>query len=208
MMVSVLLSALLMGFLGSWHCGVMCGPLSCNFRSAKSFASYHIGRLLSYLLLTFALYEGAGFFLRTDSRDLKLIASVVFAVLFVVFGILQMRTKRLKIIPDRFYFLLMKKIQPLWKRSPFVLGLLTVFLPCGWLYSFLMLSSQMPSATGALSLTAVFWLSSLPAFAAVNGFMHSLIRHSPVNYRKVAGVVLILAGLFSVGGHWVEILFL
>ena len=38
------------GFIGSWHCAVMCGPMSCYLTSNKQLLSYQLGRLLSYVL--------------------------------------------------------------------------------------------------------------------------------------------------------------
>src|SRR5690606_29474112 len=131
------------------------------------------------------------------SRVIKMIASVFFVSFFVLFGVLKMRNCHVSLIPKRYTFLFNKKMQPFIKKSPFLLGLLTVSLPCGWLYSFLMLSAQMPTLSGALGLTVIFWISSLPIFFAVNTLMSGLILKSGPQQRKLAGLVLIFAGLLS-----------
>lgn len=201
-------SLFLMAFLGSWHCGVMCGPFSCNFRQGTDFFSYHLGRLVSYLLLGIALFYGFHFFLDSDSRPVKLGASVVFGVLFILFGL-----ERLKLLPGaprrpvnlkiyRVYFKFIEKN----KKFPVVLGLLTGLFPCGWLYSFLMLSTQMKTAGMALLLIFIYWLAALPAFLVFTGFMKNLINNSPVRHQMISGVVLIMAGIFSIIGHWAELL--
>lgn len=201
-----------MAFLGSWHCGVMCGPLSCNFRKRESFFSYHIGRLLSYSAISILLFYGTHYFLDTDSRALKLGASLFFGILLVIFGLMQ-----IQILPQqkrwsfRFFKVqhqILQRYRQQLNQFPILLGLLTGLFPCGWLYSFLVLSSQMKSLPHALLVIVIFWLTSLPAFLVFTGFMSQLIKTAPVSYQKISAAVLILAGLFSICGHWAEILFL
>lgn len=91
MEVSIFTAVFVMAFLGSWHCGVMCGPLSCNFRKKESFLSYHLGRLISYLVMSSLLFWGVRYFLDTDSRGLKIFASFLFAGLLIVFGLAQLQ---------------------------------------------------------------------------------------------------------------------
>lgn len=208
MQISIFATIALMAFLGSWHCGVMCGPLSCNFRKRESFFSYHVGRLISYSIIAALLFYGTHYFLDTDSRSLRLAASLFFGILLVIFGLLQLQLFRYqKRISFRFFKLQVKvleKFRPLSSRFPMVLGLLTGLFPCGWLYSFLVMSSQMKSIDHALLVILIFWLTSLPAFLVFTGFMSQLIKAAPISYQKISAALLILAGLFSICGHWVE----
>lgn len=197
----------LMAFLGSWHCGVMCGPFSCNFRQGKDFFSYHVGRLVSYLLLGLTLFYGFHFFLDSDSRPIKAGASVIFGLLFILFGLARLNllpfTKRpVNLKFYRVYFNFINKN----KKFPVLLGLLTGLFPCGWLYSFLLLSTQMKTLPLALLMIFIYWLAALPAFLVFTGFMKNLIKNSPANHQTISGVVLILAGIFSIIGHWAELL--
>jgi sulfite exporter TauE/SafE len=212
MEASIFGAVLVMGFLGSWHCGVMCGPLSCNFRKRESFISYHLGRLLSYAIISTLLFYGARYFLDTDSRALKLGASLFFGLLLIIFGLMQ-----IQIIPQQKklsfkFFKVQHKILEKYKMQlnqfPILLGLLTGLLPCGWLYSFLIMSSQMKSIAQSLAVISIFWVTSLPAFFVFTGFMSHLIKKSPASHQRISASVLILAGLFSILGHWSHILFL
>lgn len=210
MTVAAIFSVLIMGFLGSWHCGVMCGPISCNFKKQKDFFSYHIGRLISYLVIGLIFYHGAHFFLDTGSRHLKMAASLFFGIILVYFGLNQWGTFKSQSSGkmnkfSKLHFHILKKFSPA-QKIPLLMGLLTGLFPCAWLYSFLLLSSQMPSFYECLLVIAVFWLSSLPAFAILTGFMRHLIQRSPFSYQKISGFVLIAAGLFSIIGHWAEII--
>lgn len=205
---ALFVSCFVMGFLGSWHCGVMCGPLSCSFRKVPHFFAYHLGRLFSYLFFGAILYFGFHYFVNVESRVLKSVATFFFGGLFLFFGLSQ-----LNIISSSKYFFKVYKLQfrilenarKTAQKFPFLLGLLTGLFPCGWLYSFLLLSSQMKSLSQALILIFVFWLTSLPAFLIVTTFMQKLIRSSPSSHQKISGVILILAGLLSLMGHWVPV---
>ncbi len=209
--LALMSSVLVMGFLGSWHCGVMCGPLSCNFKKQQDFFTYHLGRLISYLMLASFLFYGSSFFLTTDSRWLRLLASLVFGLLFIYFGLIQLtifKNSRWLFGYYKLQFRLLKKNKSLYLRFPVMLGLLTGLFPCGWLYTFLLLSSQMKSWPQSMLLVLIFWFTSLPAFIVFTGFMQNLIKNSPVRYQTLSGVVLIMAGLFSVIGHWFSIILL
>ena len=207
---ALMISILIMGFLGSWHCGVMCGPLSCNFQKADQFLSYHVGRLMSYLAIGGLLFFGTQFFINTESHPLKMESSIVFGVIFILFGLNQLNFLRNKLLEFKLYKWQMKTLllfKDISKKFPLVLGLLTGLFPCGWLYSFLILSSQMKTIEHAYLVIFIFWLSALPAFIVMTSFMKNLVKASPISYQKISGIVLIAAGIFSIFGHWVHFLF-
>lgn len=196
--------------MGSLHCASMCGPVSCSFKNAQQLKSYHLGRLISYLLMGGLLFGGSQYFISTESRFIKLVVSLFFATLFVAFGLVQMDvikiSKSVKIY--KYQFALMSSFRPLIKRFPIVLGLLTGLFPCAWLYSFLLLSSQMKSYPMAAAVIFILWLTSLPAFYFFTTLLQKLVKSSKMSYQKISGFILIAAGLLSVLGHWSDVLFL
>ena len=210
MQVAFLMSLIVMGFMGSLHCASMCGPVSCSLKNGRQFKSYHLGRLISYLILGSVLFFGSQYFVNTDSRLLKLILSLLFAALFVVFGLVQMDlikiTNNIKIY--KYQFALMSSARSIIDRFPIVLGLLTGLFPCAWLYSFLLLSSQMKSYAPAMLVIFILWVTSLPAFYFVTTVLQKLVKNSKLSYQKISGFILIIAGLFSVLGHWSDVIFL
>ncbi len=211
MTLAIITSAIMMAFLGSWHCGVMCGPLSCNFKKKNDFVSYHLGRLLSYLIVGTVLYWGIHYFMDAESRAVKIGGSLIFGVLFILFGLNQLnilKSKQLEFKIFKFQFHLLSKFKNLTKQFPIFLGLLTGLFPCAWLYSFLLLSTQMKSWPAAMTLILIFWIAALPAFFVVTRFMQGLIASSPSSYRMISAIVLIFAGVLSIFGHWVDLLFL
>lgn len=210
---TILASALVMGFMGSWHCGVMCGPLVCNFKKATQFSSYHIGRLISYISLGSLLFFGFKYFSEVDSRPVRIGISIFLGVILILFGLHQLSLisktnleRRATSFLVKGQFWILKKTKFLTEKFPFILGLLTGFFPCSWLYSFLLLASQMKSWPMSVAVIIVFWFTSLPAFLVFTGFMQSLIKNSPTRYQKISGIILILAGLLTVFGHWIHVL--
>lgn len=211
MQYAIFSSVLLMGFLGSMHCGVMCGPLSCNLKNKNQFLSYHLGRLVSYISIAALLFLGSQYLLNTESRKLKLVISILFTLFFVIFGLIQLNFIRWPEGRFNFYkiqFFLLQKSKNLIDKFPVVLGLLTGLFPCSWLYSFFFFSTQLPKLTDAVIAIMLFWLSSLPAFLVVTSLLRELIRKSPYTYQKISGVILIIAGIFSVMSHWADIMLL
>jgi len=84
---------------------------------------------------------------------------------------------------------------------PALIGFFTVFLPCGWLYSFVLLSIATHSlAGGALTLT-VFWLGTLPAMLGSRILLQGLFARIGVRGTRVVSAIMILAALTSVAGH-------
>lgn len=199
---------LLFGFLGSWHCGVMCGPLGCNFNQKSQFSFYHSGRLISYLLITVFLFSGKSVLF--ENTQAQMLGSLLFALIFIIYGLIRLglfaklslhQFKSLNFL-QRGHLKLFRVLHGLSRRLPFLLGLLTGLFPCAWLYSFLLMAIQMKTLSQALLIVLIFWITSLPAFWAVTGSLNYLIKNSPHRYRQISGVVLIIAGLLAVLGHW------
>lgn len=208
MQLTILGSVLVLGFLGSWHCGVMCGPLSCNFRTYQHFISYHLGRLVSYLVVGSLLFTGSQFLMTRESHWVKTIASITFGVLFVSFGLIQMNLLKNKNQFFKYYkfqFQILERFKNYYDRFPLLLGLLTGLFPCLWLYSFLLLASQSQTLGMSSMVIFLFWLTSLPAFIVMTAFLKTLIHRSPVRYQMLSGAVLIAAGLMAIASQWSNI---
>lgn len=206
MQAALFFSFFVMGFMGSWHCGLMCGPLCSKFKTKIEFIHYQLGRLVSYLLVCSFLFVGVKYLMNVDSRPFKILASLVYGILFIFFGLTQLqliKTGRTHLKYAKLQYSVFYKYKQIIQKFPLVLGLFSGLLPCAWLYSFLFLSTQMSSLPQAYLLVFIFWFTALPAFAVFTGFMQNLIRSSPASHRKISGYVLIAAGIFSIAGHWV-----
>jgi sulfite exporter TauE/SafE len=189
------LGILTSSFFGSWHCGVMCGPIAVYMASKKSLIPYHLGRLISYVGLGVAAGFVGQFFLNSDFILLRYISAFVLAGILIASGLNLFREQ---IRPSPFSKLLHRLQVFNMSRSGFVVGLLTAFLPCGWLYTYVTaaIASRSPYA-GALMMF-LFWLGGLPALSAVPMMIRQAVKSADFRQKKIAGGVLIAAGIYSI----------
>lgn len=194
---------ILMGFYGSWHCGAMCGPITMNFKKSSEFWLYQLSRLMSYSLMTVFIYQFSQVFLKSNLTALRVGASVLMGLTLIYMGFLNWHQGKptpnwmLK-ITQRIPLKIQKKIF----ANPMLLGLWTALFPCGWLYSFLLLTPQMKNLGQALVLILLFWSTALPIMMSFRGIVLKLIQESPRRYQRTASIVLIFAGLLSIFGQW------
>jgi sulfite exporter TauE/SafE len=148
----------------------MCGPFTLLFKTSfQSMAAYHGARLLSYTLLGgIAGAFGSALLQNFAFLSLPLLGVLLFAVYFS-FLAMQIFTNRAwhPPIPTN----LSKYILPRAMQSESDLaralwiGFASIFLPCGWLYSFLLGTIASQSASRGAITMAAFWLGTLPALS-------------------------------------------
>jgi sulfite exporter TauE/SafE len=86
--------------------------------------------------------------------------------------------------------------------KPFAVGVVTTFLPCGWLYSFVALAAASANLVeGALIMTA-FWLGTIPTMAGLGFASGWLTRLVAQRRPAVVGLLLILGGILSLASHF------
>nr|BFD60176.1 hypothetical protein CKG001_22830 [Bdellovibrio sp. CKG001]BFD66259.1 hypothetical protein HAGR004_12810 [Bdellovibrio sp. HAGR004] len=190
-------------FFGSWHCAGMCGPVATLMSARHSLWSYHLGRLISYVLLGILAGSLGQFFLNSDFILLRWISAILLALVLILSGLnlvapASIRQKLSSWKGAHSILGVIKRLQAFHiGKSGFVVGLLTALLPCGWLYTYVTaaIATQSPWA-GALTL-ALFWLGGLPALSAVPMMVRKGIQSAGLKQQRIAGLVLITAGLYS-----------
>lgn len=167
MQSSLALTALLMGLAGGPHCVAMCGAACAGIAQAAgpnrnfSLWAFQLGRVLGYALLgalAAASLQGLGW-LTVQSAALRPVWSL-FHVAALVLGLM----------------LLFQARQPVWledtarrvwartrafaanrgKGAPVILGMLWALLPCGLLYSALLVAALAGSAASGAMVMALF----------------------------------------------------
>lgn len=200
-------------FLGSTHCVAMCGGIatSVNCLSGKSWL-YHIGRLIGYVLLTTLLFYLGKSVLTQSQFTIFIFFLGLLVSLFILFQggylILQKRSAlvqrfRISFLYD-WYFGQLNKLRGLQdnQHAPalppallkFIIGLFNGFLPCGWLYAFVLLAITFSDLFVAWGVILCFWLGGLPAFYALPIVLQKIV---PQSRQTVLGGLLIFFGLFT-----------
>ncbi len=208
-----LLAAISLGFLGSFHCIGMCGPIAMtipvkrtsHFSIISGSLIYNAGRIITYacLGLLFGIL-GKGFML-AGWQSILSIALGIF-ILFLLF------IPNLSVAPVHVGFLvsfigkLKSKIRTLFgvhtNRSLLIIGLLNGLLPCGLVYlGIIGAISTGDTLKGALFMMG-FGLGTLPAMLSITfirdyigiRFRNGVKRAVPVFVAAMA-VMLILRGM-------------
>lgn len=205
--------AFLIGFLGSFHCVAMCGPLALAVPTAKAKWAwcynrllYQGGRILTYVLLGALLGAlGEGLMLAGWQRALSVTAGLLlmllaFAPRYVegVVGNAGPLGRPLFSIKQRMAHTLKSRS----KLAGFSLGLLNGLLPCGLVYLGLAGALVTGSALNGSLFMLAFGVGTLPAMLAVvlagQWLKHarrlSLQRLTPIA-AFVMGLALLVRGL-------------
>jgi sulfite exporter TauE/SafE len=171
-MLSVLLIGFSMGFLGSFHCVGMCGPIALSIpisnnskaRRMLSIVLYNLGRATTYGLmgLCFGLL-GNQFFLTGYQQ----IFSVVLGSIILLIWFLEKFIHLERTIFAPWHLRLQQAIAKfLWapKKTShnFLIGLLNGLLPCGFVYLAIASATATGSAGQGAALMFAFGLGTIP----------------------------------------------
>ncbi len=219
-MTALVLAVLVASLLGSLHCAGMCGGLVTVYAGAdatrglargRAHLFYNAGRLVTYVLLGAAAGGiGAALDLAGSLGGLQRVAIPVAGVLILAWGlwsllqVLGLKLPRVP-LPRVLQRTLGRGMASVTERPPVVraaaIGLLTGFLPCGWLYAFVITAAGTGHALAGAAVMAVFWLGTLPMMVAVGVGIQALAgplrRHVPA----LCAVFLMIIGLLTVMGR-------
>jgi len=219
MLSAVLLSAFLMGLIGSTHCIGMCGgiisTLSTNFsgnaqrKSLSIQLFYNIGRITSYSLIGLLI----GFFSSNLMEMLPNPHAVSMKIAGVFFILLRLYINQ---ILNSFKYLeaagqkLWVRVEPFGRKylpaqtalDAWKLGLVWGWLPCGLVYSALALAITQTSPLHSALTMFIFGLGTLPTLLLIGHFaqnVKSILQNR--NIRLLLGIILIVYGISQLLGY-------
>jgi sulfite exporter TauE/SafE len=171
MQSSLALTALIMGLAGGPHCVAMCGAACAGFGHAagqhqsRSLISFQLGRWLGYSLMggLAAFSVQALGWLTVESAALRPLWSLLHAGAFFV-GLLLVWQAKQPVWLDQSAQQLWSKIRRLnvnlGRVAPVAVGVMWAFMPCGLLYSALMVAALTGNALDGAITMACFALGS------------------------------------------------
>lgn len=208
-----LISALVLGLVGSFHCVGMCGPIAVALPiNSKSWLSklsgtflYNIGRAITYGVMgaVFGVL-GEGIQLGGLQKWVS-IAMGAIMILSVVFPVLFRNTRLLDQYIYGYVDRLKEYIGPLFKNSSlgslFIIGLLNGLLPCGLVYVALAGAIATGGVMSGSLYMFIFGLGTLPMLALVTlaGNVISGQFKSSIN-KLIPYVIVIIGALFILRG--------
>ena len=206
----MLISALIFGLLGSFHCVGMCGPIAFllpvdhknNVRKLGQISLYHFGRLSSYAIigLLFGLL-GKSFSLFGLQQQLSILVGAL-----MILVILLPYKKFSKYNGSKPIFKIVSKIKSnlgkqLKRKSPdtfYTIGFLNGFLPCGLVYMAVFGAIASGTALEGSLYMGFFGLGTIPLMTTaiyLENFINLNIRSK---IRKAVPVFVILIGLLFI----------
>jgi sulfite exporter TauE/SafE len=207
-----MLSALALGFLGSFHCIGMCGPIVLalpshqQHRYVKVYSSllYNIGRVITYgiLGLLFGLL-GEGIYLG-GLQQIVSIATGAIIVLVVLFPyILPSKMKQFSLMNYPWFKNIFSKLFKSESYAAYLLiGLVNGLLPCGFVYIALSGALLVGDTLQGSLFMMLFGLGTIPAMfslAMAGSFVglsfRNKIKKSIPYLSVIVGLILILRGL-------------
>lgn len=205
----MLLSALILGLLGSFHCIGMCGPIAFMLpidrkNKVKQFfqiLSYHLGRLLTYSIigLLFGLL-GKGFQLFGFQQQISIITGVLM-VLTILLPKLFQKIKISKFISKGVIKLksaLGKELKNKNNNTFFTIGFLNGYLPCGLVYMAVLGAISSSNALAGSLYMFLFGLGTIPLMSAVvyaGNFINQLFRK---RVQQIIPVIVVVIGVLFV----------
>lgn len=210
--------AVTIGLLANTHCLAMCGGISAALGAAGQKSNlamalaYNLGRILCYMTLgalAGGTIAGLNTLLPILGPVLRTLAGLLVIAMGLYIGSWWMGLTRLEMIGSKLW----RRLQPLSKnwlppRHPgyaLLLGALWGLLPCGLIYSTLSWAATSGNPVRGAVLMGSFGLGTLPALllTALGGQRAIALLKQPI-LRKIAGVLLIAMGIFTVITPWLH----
>ena len=197
----------MVGLTASLHCVGMCGPLVMTItKNPLENFIYHLGRLLGYSLLTIFIGLVGQTVWQGIATEYKTAFIVVVAAAYIFIGLRQFSSKTKKIgLPknlDNIYRrILAKTINSKMNGNlkSLIFGSLSVLLPCGVLYGFILGMVSIHSLPLALLSVLLFWMGTLPALSIVSGLFQKFSNPLNKYYPRIIGTSYLCLGLGIIG---------
>ncbi len=210
----MLLSAIILGFLGSFHCVGMCGPIafmlpvdrSNTYKKASQISIYHLGRLLAYTTI--------GLFFGLIGKSLYIFGlqqqlSVFIGILMIVVVLLPYKTfskynfsKPIFKIISKVKSQLGKALQKKTANTFLTIGFLNGFLPCGLVYMAVFGAIASGNVLQSSMYMFLFGLGTIPLMTTaiylgkfLNVKIKQRIQKAVPVFVVIIGVLFILRGL-------------
>lgn len=210
----MLLSAIIFGLLGSFHCVGMCGPIafmlpvdrSNSYKKVFQIFTYHLGRLLAYGLIgLFFGLVGKSLYIFGIQQQL----SIVIGILMIIIVLIPVQrfnkynfSKPLYKLISKVKSALGKSLQKRTADTFLTIGFLNGFLPCGLVYMAVFASLTMQSTFESSLYMVLFGLGTIPLMTTaiyLGKFLNTTVKQRiqkaiPV-FVVVIGVLFIIRGL-------------
>lgn len=204
-------SLLLVGLLGSTHCIGMCGGLQQLFiNMAPSRAPiyvwiYQLGRLLSYLLITFIVSSMLNrFATQTEglipyATTIRLVAAIVMIWIGLNHFVRIPLPAHFTIATQQLWTAMRRIAQPILPPKNIgqvlLVGMVWGWIPCSLVYSALAIALSANDTAASMLAMLCFGLGTMPALIGM-GLLGNSLRQNPA-YKRLFAALLIAIGVYA-----------
>lgn len=199
MELSLALTALVMGLTGGPHCIAMCGGVCAGLRKETTTATlwnFHVGRVLGYSVLgALAAFSVQGIaWLSGHSAALRPLW-IFFHLLILAWGVALMLQARQPIWAERAGKQIWAGVRKATahRGGIFTTGVAWALMPCGLLYSALLVASLNNTVAGGALSMGLFALGTTASLQAAPWLWQKLRNSSERSGMRLAGLLLVIA---------------
>lgn len=201
--------AFTVGLAGSLHCVGMCGGLvaACSNEGKNTWA-YQIGRLIGYSILgLFAGLLGNIMTVQKIHPVLTLIPSILIGGILINWGVSGFKGRSLKFkIPKFLEFISLKLLSKAMKvdekkhakTKAALVGGLSIFLPCGFLYGVVFALAILQQPVVGLIAMIAFWAGTTPALSLSTQLIEKILTPIRSYAPKFSSAVLVSFGVGTI----------
>jgi len=205
----MVISALVFGLLGSFHCIGMCGPIAFmlpvtrdnNYKKALQVAIYHLGRLLAYSTIgIFFGLIGKSLNLFGMQQQLSIAVGIAMIALIMfprIMGKGQLPGPLSKVV-SRLRTSLGKALKRKKLGTFFSIGLLNGFLPCGLVYMAVLGAVALGSTWNGGLYMFLFGLGTVPLMTSAIYFQGILKKVNKRHIQRLVPIAVVSIGLLFI----------
>ena len=224
--MAVLFAAtVLASLLGSTHCVGMCGPLALWASGATekkrtgvaiNTMLYHAGRLVTYIVMGVAAgWIGELVNLGGETLGMRMVAARIVGGLMIAMGLWRL----LSLLPRKSQSVatatapspsvvtrVLVWLRPTVFKLPaqgraMAVGLLTAFLPCGWLYVFAFVAAGTASVFGGATVMVAFWIGTVPLLTGLVASASLVNKRFRMVIPVAGSILLVVTGAYTAAGN-------
>jgi sulfite exporter TauE/SafE len=219
--MATLTTVFLVSLFGSIHCAGMCGPLVAfavggtekQGLSARLTlqAAYHGGRLTTYAIIgAICGALGAALDFGGSLIGLNRLAAVLAGAMMVAVGLLAVAKYSGMKIPRFVLPAFVQRSIALGQKAAMGfrplnralgIGLLTAFLPCGWLYAFAIVAAGTGSVLMGAAVMTTFWAGTVPILASLGIGVQALTGTLGRRVPMATALVIVGLGLYTIAAR-------
>jgi len=201
----MLWSSLILGFLGSTHCAVMCGPINLAIPGQKTFSkflisrlTYNFGRIITYMALGAAFSQLRVIFINEYQEAVSIGLGTIIILLSFTFLSQKFEKSISGIISPSLIKTknkLKQYIHPKQLLFSLFIGVINGFLPCGLVYMALLGSISLSGTIESTQYMLIFGLGTLPMMLTISIIGLSIKPNSYTILKKITPVFTIALGI-------------